>query len=404
MGALAEKLKNWLGQLKMMLTGAPSPGEDEYDIRLRKHRRRIYIRTALICAAGVLLFFLIRYMVIHHTYSSYEVIESEEQMDTISTYSYVNGNVLRYSSDGASLLKKDMQEIWSYAFNMTQPVVDVCGDTILIYDKRGTLIHICDSKGAIGSFNANMPILSARVSKNGTVAAILDLQDESEIQYYNAQGQVIAAVNVSARETGSPTALDISDDGKYMAVSYVTVSGGAVGSKLVFYDFRDSTSDEHVLATHELAGTIVPELRYYGGNSLMAVRDNGFTVYRGEQEPKAVKTVDFADEIESCFHDDKYIGFIFSSDDPEHRYRMEIYSSGGAFVSKSYVDIIYEKIHMYNNEILLVNGSEAAVYSKRGVRRFAGSLNEGIIYDMLKLGRNKYFVITDMQALMIRFE
>ena len=189
-----------------------------------------------------------------------------------------------------------------------------------------------------------------------------------------------------------------------MAVSYVTVSGGAVGSKLVFYDFRDSTSDEHVLATHELAGTIVPELRYYGGNSLMAVRDNGFTVYRGEQEPKAVKTVDFADEIESCFHDDKYIGFIFSSDDPEHRYRMEIYSSGGAFVSKSYVDIIYEKIHMYNNEILLVNGSEAAVYSKRGVRRFAGSLNEGIIYDMLKLGRNKYFVITDMQALMIRFE
>ena len=163
MGALAEKLKNWLGQLKMMLTGAPSPGEDEYDIRLRKHRRRIYIRTALICAAGVLLFFLIRYMVIHHTYSSYEVIESEEQMDTISTYSYVNGNVLRYSSDGASLLKKDMQEIWSYAFNMTQPVVDVCGDTILIYDKRGTLIHICDSKGAIGSFNANMPILSASV-------------------------------------------------------------------------------------------------------------------------------------------------------------------------------------------------------------------------------------------------
>ncbi len=242
MGVLAEKIKNWLGQLKMKITGAGAPGEDEYDIRLRKHRRTTYIRTILICAAGILLFFVIRYMVIHHSYSSYEVIESEEQMDTISTYSYVNGNVLRYSSDGASLLKKDMQEIWSYAFNMTQPVVDVCGDTILIYDKRGTLIHICDSKGAIGSFNANMPILTARVSKNGTVAAILDMQDESEIQYYNAQGQVIAAVNVSARETGSPAALAISEDGKYMAVSYVTVSGGAVGTKLVFYDFRDSTS------------------------------------------------------------------------------------------------------------------------------------------------------------------
>lgn len=111
MGVLAEKIKNWLGQLKMKITGAGAPGEDEYDIRLRKHRRTTYIRTILICAAGILLFFVIRYMVIHHSYSSYEVIESEEQMDTISTYSYVNGNVLRYSSDGASLLKKDMQEI-----------------------------------------------------------------------------------------------------------------------------------------------------------------------------------------------------------------------------------------------------------------------------------------------------
>ena len=404
MGGLAEKIKKWIGQLKMKIAGQGAHDEDEYDIRLRQHRRRTYIRTALICGACMLLFFVIRYMVIHHSYSSYEVIESEEQMDTISTYRYVDGNVLRYSSDGASLLKKDMQEIWSYAFNMTQPVVDVCGDTILIYDKRGTLIHICDSKGAIGSFNANMPILSARVSKNGTVAAILDMQGESEIQYYNAQGQMIAAVNVSMRETGSPTALSISEDGKYMAVSYVTVSDGAVGSKLVFYDFRDSASDEHVSATYELAGTIVPELRHFNGSSLMAVRDNGFTVYRGEQEPKPVKTVDFSDEIDSCFYDDKYIGFIFSSEDPEHRYRMEIYTSAGAYVSKCYVDIIYDRVSMYNNEILLGNGTEVAVYTTRGVCRFAGSLDEGTIYDMLKLGRNKYFVITDMNALMIRFD
>jgi hypothetical protein len=83
-----------------------------------------------------------------------------------------------------------------------------------------------------------------------------------------------------------------------------------VGAKLVFYDFRDSTSDEHVLATEEMTGTIVPELRYFSGSSLMAVRDDGFTVYHGDQDPKAVKTVDFADEIESCFYDDKYIGFI----------------------------------------------------------------------------------------------
>ena len=295
-----------------------------------------------------------------------------------------------------------MQEIWRYAFNMTQPVVDVCGDTILISDKRGTLIHICNSKGAVGSFNANMPILSARVSKGGTVAAILDMQGESEIQYYNAQGQVIAAVNVSARETGSPAALAISDDGKYLAVSYVTVSGGAVGSKLVFYDFRDSASDEHVLVTQEFSGTIVPELMYFDGGAVMAVRDNGFTVYRGEEEPKAVKTVDFADEIESCFYDDKYIGFIFSSDDPKHRYRMEIYNSAGKFVSKSYVDIIYDRIHICDNEILLGNSSQAAVYTTRGVCRYEGSLDEGTIYDMLKLGRNKYFVITDMNALMVR--
>ena len=52
MSVLAEKIKNWLGQLKMKITGAGAPGEDEYDIRLRKHRRTMYIRTILICTAG----------------------------------------------------------------------------------------------------------------------------------------------------------------------------------------------------------------------------------------------------------------------------------------------------------------------------------------------------------------
>ena len=134
--------------------------------------------------------------------------------------------------------------------------------------------------------------------------------------------------------------------------------------------------------------------------------DMGYVGILKFSDAKITKLLDVATPAKvtiSRFYDDKYIGFIFSSEDPEHRYRMEIYTSGGAFVSKSYVDIIYDRIHMYNNEILLVNGSEVAVYTTRGVCRFAGSLDEGIISDMLKLGRNKYFVITDMNALMMRF-
>ena len=78
-----------------------SETEDEFGIRLRKHKRAMYIRTALLIVLGIALIFVLINIYTHWTYRSYEVIESEDVFDSVSGYVAIHDRVLRYSPDGA---------------------------------------------------------------------------------------------------------------------------------------------------------------------------------------------------------------------------------------------------------------------------------------------------------------
>jgi hypothetical protein len=66
------------------------------------------------------------------------------------------------------------EEIWNESFNMTQPTLESSSEAILIYDKRGTDIHVYNMEQKLGSFITNSPILFARVSANGNVLAAVE--------------------------------------------------------------------------------------------------------------------------------------------------------------------------------------------------------------------------------------
>lgn len=403
MRGLFKRLTEWIVHIPDVFRKADTE-EDEFGTRLRKHKRVTYIRTTLFVVFLITVIFLIRYAFIHWKFKSYKVIESEEVYDSVSEYREVNGKILRYSPDGAVLMKSNMkEELWNESFNLTQPVVETSGSVIGIYDKRGTEIHVYNTEGKLGDFVTNSPILFARVSESGNVAAAVEDGQGTEIVYYTSAGEEIAAISPSAVKYGYPVSVSVSERGDMLAVSYITADNGVIGSRLAFYNFGSAGADkeDHLVASEDFAGTLIPEIRYFGGSKLIAFTDNGFIVYKGST-PKKRETVQFDDEIVSLFYDESRLAFVFRCDEVAHRYTMNVYRHSGKLIKSEYVDIIYDKGHFSGKEIIFCNSNEMAVYTHNGNLRFNGALNEGILSDVIKTGINRYFVVSDTTAELIK--
>ena len=254
-------LGNAFASFRDMITESerlPKNEIDAYRVRIRNHRRAVYIRAALIVVvlltAAVIAFRVYE----RRSYDSYEVLSEETSADNISNYRYVKGKVLRYSADGASLLKSNLESVWYVSYNMTQPCVSTFGKTILIYDRRGSEVQVYDEKGKVGAFATEMPILYACCSKTGNVACVLESGGGMEIAYFSPEGTRIATLSESAEATGFPVSVALSENGKQLAVSYVTAVNGAVSTNLLFYSFRNPENAEKVIADMNYSGTERP--------------------------------------------------------------------------------------------------------------------------------------------------
>jgi len=367
----------------------------------KKNRRRAFaartVYAVLFVFAALLIF---RYVSEHWVYSSYETVASETRTDNVSSYRAAGGNILRSSADGVSLIGRDMQTLWNTTYDMDRPATDVCGETALVYDRGGSKCLVCGKEGVIGTFQTEYPILKAAVGAAGNVAAALEGTSGTRISYYTSQGELIAEIAPGEEEGGEVLSFDVSDAGRQIAVSYVHFSENAVGSRIVVYDFSDGSADDHVKYQSTYNGILIPQVVYLG-NDLALVRENGFTSYSYDGTVIGEKT--FEDEIVSVFDDGTNLGFVFDGGE-ESLYRMEVYRMSGKLLSECAVDIVYEEISVSGDAVIFSNSSEAAVYTTGGNLKYRGSLSEGALSQVIKLGGNRYFVVTDIRTELLKLK
>ena len=385
-------------------SGETGEGTDPSAASVSDKRKVRILRAGLICVAVILVILLIATLIGRVRYDDYEVVSSSvvEKTDNVSKYRSIGDEILRFSSDGASLLEKDLDSRWNVTYDMEQPEADACAGAIVIYDRNGTDVRVFDRRGIIGSFQAERPIVKAKVSKDGNVMLLLSDNEAALLRYYTADGSEIASISSTMQTTGYPADFDLSENGLYLAVSYMAVRGDSVGTHLVFYDFsREGRAiADNVTAQAEFDQELVPVVYYEGNDRITAVRENGFTLFKGKT-PSEYKSVDFDSEIVSTFHDDKHLGFIFR-DGGDHRYEMKIYDAGGALKVTAPVDILYDDVTVSSDQIIFTNQSELGVYTMGGSCRFEGALDEGDISYILRTGRNRYLVVTNARTEMIR--
>ena len=372
----------------------PINEDEEYLNSIYKYRKRklisfvlIIVLILLIIAASIVLYYF-------HTYEGYKVLEEQEHSDsTYVSYEAINDLQLRYTKDGISLFENGNKTVWSATYEMQSPLTDICGDYIIVYERNGNKIYLFNTTEALYTFESTMPIKMARVSEKGTIAIILEEEEQiHRLKYIDSKGENIAEGRAFFNERGYPMDMSLSYDGYKLCVSYYVIDGVSAKTNLIFYSFDDigDSNVDNIVTQNSYDDTIVPTVRFLKDGSLIAFSDSGMILYSKDKKPEVMKILDISGEIASVFYDDKNFGTV--TIDEQGRKTLTVYGKNGKTASEIPFDFDYTDIRIKNDTILMYNTTKWRVYMKNGYLKAQGEYT-GEITQMVPAGFNRYTIV-----------
>ena len=343
----------------------------------------------------------------YHLYTGYSVTASYEAEDISGTrYEKLGNGFIKYGSDGVTFVNGKNETQWSSAYTIETPQVDICGETMLIYEQQGYLVEVIDTEGTVGSFQTDLPILKGVIAKNGVAALMLKDDQDVRIRLLSTDGTALAEVRTTLEDQGQPLDLAISSDAQNLMVSLARIGAGSVDGTIAFYDFSSSVnSDEsHLAVSFDYKDRVFPSVCYLSDKTAAAVSDSGFVTYTTGKKPaeRAAVTVPF--EILSTFHDSSNIGVVTSSDSSADRFRMLVYGVNGKKKSEASFAHGYTQIRMDSGEILMNDSGHMMVFTPGGVARLDADYEKQIGTFVKIPGFRRYAVLTNSGMERIRIE
>ena len=355
--------------------------------RIRFTKKSILMIAA--CAAVILICGAVVLIARNAGYQGYRVVAEHETLsDGSARYVSLHGRILRCSGDGVSLIGDELEPQWSDALALQSPVVKSAGDVALIYEKNGMQAALFNAAGRISSFRTDEPILSASVSGNGSVLAIVDKNGIPVVRYFSSAGELIADVAGDENEDGYPVDADVSPDGSVVCVSFLRANEEGVGGKIAIYRFGSGAEDDPLLYSEPFEGEIIPDVVCADGRCVV-LGEKGFTVYRTAENVTKEKSVVLDGTIASAFYDSTRIGFILNGSGDGKRYRIELYDLSGKKTGENGTDMIYTGAVMEEGRVLLYNDTELALYTGSGRCRFSGVVSDGGISQAVGISRKR---------------
>lgn len=369
---------------------------EDLEKKIKKHKfqsmRRVVVRTGL-----VLLLILGAYLVVtRQSYTKIRVVGNYLQKEEgNSRYVEFGDGVIQYSRDGVSYRNKKGRELWNQPCQIQNPIFDINKESLAVADSGGNDILVFNKTGLKGEIHTTMPIEKISVSAQGIVSAILKNETTPQVVVYDAAGNLLVEHKASVSGTGYPTDIAISENGYSLLVSYMYVKDGRVMTRIAHYNFGDAGQEksDFLVGSEEFKDTIMPYSFYMGNKISGVVGDDKFLLYKGENVPELVKTIEIDKEIKSVFHNKSYVGFVLKNKG-KAGYELRLYDAGGAKLMSENFTGEYSHVEIHGSQIVMFSGKKCSIYTKSGLHRFEGEFEEDIIEIFPIMGVNKYLVMS----------
>lgn len=380
-------------------------------IKSDNNRKPILKRLIVIIAALVLVVIVISLYIRNNSFDEYKVINIVEIENIYNETEYLpfGSYFIRYSNDGVSCIDVD-KIIWQQALELKKPLIDICGDYIVIGEQGSNEIYLFDKKGMVNKLTSSYPIIDIQVASQGVIYTFLNDNDVSYLEILDKEGEILVTgkTALDGNEFGYPVDFSVSEDGLKMVVSFLNLNSGIAQTRLVFYNFSEVGKNEE----NKLVGgfnydyTLIPEVEFLNNNLVSVFGDNMFSVYSVADKPKLVYETEelFEDIIKSVFYNEKYIGLILQNNETDMPYILHVYGTKGNEILVKEFDFNYTDVKFAKNDILLYNSSSSQIFNLSGVKKFDYKFESGIISMSATRKLNRYIVVSSDKVMEIKLK
>ncbi len=312
-----------------------------------------------------------------------------------SSYAQFADGIVRYNRDGVVFLNRKNEEQWIQPTQLQNPTICLKDNAFAVADNGGNSILVFTREGLKGEIETTLPIEKIAISDQGIVSAILRNENSPQIISYDATGNILVEQQVTVSTTGYPVALEMSDDGNMLAVSYLYTEGTAIKSRVIYYNFGETGQErtDNIVMSEEYDNTVMAEIFFMGDDRSIVVGDDRFVIYRGKEVPEKQKEIMLDQEIQSVFHSDRYIGFILLNQE-KSGYELRLYSRLGEQVLSREISGKYSNVKIDGSEVIMFDGSRCCIITASGIVKFEGDLNVEALEIFQAPGINRYYMMS----------
>lgn len=354
--------------------------QEEMEEQIRRHRHKIVRRVICVVFAIILLFAGTQLWNALRSYDSYEIRSKTEQQDSGSAkYETFRGKTVEYNNDGIVYRNNDNELIWNQSFEMSTPMLSTCEDYLAIYDQGGTSIYIMTTTGLAKKIETSTPIRTVCVANQGTIAVLMKEDNVSTVRLYDRKGNELANGEFYVEKGSFPVDIALSYDAQKLAVDMLNVKDGKVSSTISFYNFGSVGQNEidNNVGTYHYEDMLVSEISYVASDRMVALSDTGFLVFEGAQKPALKRQVDFEQEVQSVFCNNKYVGVTYSSAAKEGNWHIKVYDLNGNTAMENDTAIAYNCIEFLDgNEVCVRDDYNCEIYTIHSIRKFAYTFDQ----------------------------
>ena len=274
----------------------------------------------------------------------------------------LGGDLFVVMNDKTVVLDSTAKAIKETAHTYSTPAISIKGGKAVVYNRNGNRYRIENRTDTLftGETKTDEKIITAALSKKGNLAlATFSNESASKLQVYSSNYKNVIFAWVCAQD--SIVSVDLSDNGKYVAVSSIGARDGEVYSKVSVFDF----DYKDPVCEFEYFGTAILEVHFTTSNNVVAIGDNltSFIKNLKNREDKEYGTSTLSNYT---FSEDGHLILVLSEHGSANSDILTCYTSSFSKSFDEKFDSNVKSLYASNGRVSVLLGDKAIIYRTSG--------------------------------------